>query len=137
MFVCVFSPNPFSPATLPSLQACFELLDGFDAQLVVQGLDLLRAQAGDFEHRDQPGRGRSLQLLVILQLAGGDEFGDLLLERLADAFDFAQALFGDELVQRLAQRLERARGILIGAGLERVLALQLQQRRNAANTSAT
>ena len=33
-------------------------------------------------------------------------------------------------VQRLAQRLDRAGGVLISAGLERILTLQLQQRRN-------
>ena len=51
--------------------------------------------------------------------------------RLANAFELAQALFGDHLLQRLAQGLDRARGILVGAGLEWVLTLQLQQRRNA------
>jgi hypothetical protein len=32
-----------------------------------------------------------------LQLPGGDEFGDLLLERLANAFDVRQARLGDDL----------------------------------------
>ena len=79
----------------------------------------------------KPGGDRRLEILVILQAAGGDEFGDLLLERLANAFELAQARFGDQLVERLAQGLDRAGGVLIGAGLERVLTLQLQQRPNA------
>ena len=106
MFVCVFSPKPSSSATLPALQAASSCLDGFDAQLVVQRLDLLRAEAGDARASPPARRDGGLQFLVIRQLPGGDEFGDLLLERLADAFDFAEPLFGDEFVQRFVQALQ-------------------------------
>ena len=51
--------------------------------------------------------------------------------RFANAFDFAEAVLGDELRQRLARGLDRARGIGVGARLERVLAFQLQQRADA------
>ena len=80
MFACVFSPNPFSTRDLAVLAGLLQLLDALDSQLVVQDLDLLGAKPGDVEHRHQPGRGRGLQLLVIRQLAGRDQLGDLLLD---------------------------------------------------------
>ena len=78
-------------------------------ELVVQHLDLFGAQPGDVEHRHQPGRRRSLQILVILQAAGGDEFGDFLLERVADALDFAQARLGDEPCPAVRSEVSMAR----------------------------
>src|SRR6185437_14506911 len=44
------------------------------------------------------------------------------------ALDFTEPVFGDELFDRLGQAFERARGILVGAGLERVLTLEFKQR---------
>ena len=52
---------------------------------------------GMSQHGDQAGRDGGLQLVVVGQLPGLDEFGDFLLQRFADAFDFAKPLFGDEL----------------------------------------
>ena len=49
-------------------------------------------------------------------------------ERFADAFDFAEPIFGDEFGQRLAQTFEGARGVGVGAGLERIFALEFEQR---------
>jgi hypothetical protein len=50
-----------------------------------------------------------------------DRFGDFLFQRFSDAFDFAQPVFGDNF--RLAHAFNRARGIHVGARLERVFAL--------------
>ena len=123
-------PKPLQAGDLAVFARLLKLLDRFEAEFVVQGLDLLWPQPGDVEHRHQPRWDRGFQVLVILQAAGGDEFGDLLLERIADAFDVAHALFGNHFIQRLAQGLNGAGGVLIRAGLERILSLQLQQRRD-------
>jgi hypothetical protein len=125
-----FLAEPFQPGNLAIFAVLFELLDRFDSQLIVQGLDLLGSQSGDVEHRHESGWDRRLQVLVILQLPGGDEFGDLLLERIANAFGVGQARLGDHFVQRLTQGLNGAGGVEISPALERILTLQLQQRRN-------
>jgi hypothetical protein len=69
----------------------------------------------------------SFEVVVILELPGGDEFGDLLLERVADAFEFAEAFFLHEFLQWLIQALDDARAVEIGACFERILALEFQQ----------
>ena len=62
------------------------------------------------EHLDQPRGDRGPQLLEVRQLAGGDERGDLLLERLADAADLAELPVGDELLQVAGELLDGAGG---------------------------
>ena len=44
-----------------------------------------------------------------------------------DALDVTQAFLLDELGQRLGEALESARAVLVGARLERVLTLQLEE----------
>ena len=108
--------------------ACLlECLDGLDAKFAVNGLDLFRPQAGDVEHGDEAVGDRGLELVVIGEAAGGGQLGDLLSQRLADALDVAQAFLLDELGQRLGEALESARAVLVGARLERVLTLQLEE----------
>ena len=60
-----------------------------------------------------------------------NEFSDFLLQRVADAFDFAQTIFRNDLGERLVQGFNRAGGVGVGAGLERIFALQFQQRADA------
>ena len=120
--------KPVQFGDLAGLAGGFKFGDGIHAELLVERLDLLRPEAGNVEHLDEARRDGGFQLLVIFQFPRLDEFGDLLFERFADAFDFAEPLFGDELGERLAQAFERPRGVGVGAGLERVFALQFQQR---------
>src|SRR5262245_9093187 len=65
---------------------------------------------------------------MILQASGGNEFGDLLLERLADALDVSESFFFDDFAQGFGQVFERAGGVQVGASLERFLSFQLEQR---------
>ena len=58
----------------------FEFGDGFDAEFVVQGLDLFGADAGDLDHFEQAGRDGGFEFVVIGELAGGGEFGDFFLK---------------------------------------------------------
>ena len=105
----------------------FELVDRFDTELFVQRFDLFGAQAGDLEHLHQAGRDGRFQSVVVSQFAGGDQFSDLFLDALADAFDFGNTVLGDELLERLSQAFEGARGVFIGARLERVLPFEFKQ----------
>ena len=115
---------------LARLARGFERLDGVHAQLVVELLDLLRPEAGDAEHLDEAGRDGGFQLVVVGEVPGGDELGDLVHEGIAEALEFAEALLGDEFLQRLGQALQRACGVLVGAGLEGVLALEFEEGAN-------
>src|SRR5260221_10936282 len=105
----------------------FEFGNGLDAELVVERLDFLGADAGNLEQLEKSGGNGGLEFIVIGQFPGGGEFGDFFLERLADALDFAEAFLRDDFFQRFAQGFEGAGGVGISAGLERVLALEFQQ----------
>ena len=72
-------------------------------------------------------RDGRFQSVVVSQFAGGDQFSDLFLDALADAFDFGKTVLGDELLERLSQAFEGARGVFIGARLERVLPFEFKQ----------
>ena len=112
---------------LARLASGLELLDAFDPELLVQSLDFFWAETGNRQHGDEPGRHRGLQLVVVPQLPGRDEFGDFLLEGLADSFHLAKPLLRDDFVERLVETLKGSGGVLIGANLERVFALQIEQ----------
>ena len=101
--------------------------DRTDPELLVQRLDLLRAQTGNFQHLHQAGGDRGLQFLVKLQPACRVQFGDFFRQRLADSRDGLQPVFGDDRAHILLQRLQRPRPRMIGAHLEGIFALQFQQ----------
>ena len=105
----------------------FELLDRADLQLLVKRFDFSGTKPRNLQQRKQTRRKRRLKVLVVGEFAGRRQFHDLLLNRFADAFDLSQPIFADELLQRFRKAFERTRGSGIGARLERVFALQLQQ----------
>src|SRR5260221_4079539 len=108
----------------------FEFGNGLDAQLVVKRLDFFWTDAGNREQLEKPGGNRGLEFVVVGELPGGGELGDFFLERLADALDLAEPFLRDDFLQRFAQAFEGAGGVGISAGLEGVLALELQQNAN-------
>src|SRR6058998_185534 len=110
-----FFAKTFERGDLTIFAGFFQLFDGFDSQRVMQYFDFFGADPWNFEHRHQARWCRRLQLLVIGQLAGGDQFANLLRNRIADAFDFSQALLADNLVKSLAHAFKRPRGIVISA----------------------
>ncbi len=105
-----------------------QLFHGGDLQLLEEHLDLLGAEPGDFEHFEQTRREGGLEFLVISQATGGDEFGDFLLQGVAQAFDLAQAILSDQARDRLRQVFDRAGGILIRPRLEGVFPFQFEER---------
>ncbi len=98
-----------------------------DSQLLVQHLDLLRAQRWNIHQRQQTFRNRCAQFLVIFQPPRRHQLTDLLLQRLADPGQFAQPVFRDKLRHIPIEIIQRPRPIRIRPRLERILALQLQQ----------
>ena len=109
------------------LASRFKFRDAGDAEFFVQHLDFFRAQRGNFHHRQQALGNRGAKLFVILELARLDQFGDLVLQRVADAGKFPEPILGHELGDIALIIIERAGGVGVGAGLEWVLALQLEQ----------
>jgi hypothetical protein len=105
-----------------------QLGDRIDPQFFLQGSNFLRTQAGDGEHLDQARRHGGLELFEEFQPPGRVQFGDLLREGLADAFNLLQSAGLDPLRKiGLAERLDHARSRLVGADFEGILALQLEQ----------
>ena len=120
--------EPLQGGDLMSLTCCLELLHRIDAQLLVQPLHLLGAQALDLQQGRQARGKRRLQFVVVGQGAGGHQAGDFFLERLPETLEFPQAILSHDFLQWLRQPLQNAGSILVGSGFERVFALQFQQR---------
>ena len=56
-----------------------EIEEAFDLQGVVEGLDLLGAEPGDPQERDEPDGGGLLEFVEGRELAGGCKLDDLLI----------------------------------------------------------
>ena len=105
-----------------------EFRQRFQPELLMEHLDFFRSQPRHLQHLQQARLDRSPELGQKLEAAGGVQLGDFLRQRLADALDALEPLVRDQPRQlRLLDRLESPRTRLIGAHLERILALQLQQ----------
>ena len=105
----------------------FQLAQGLDGELFVEGADLLRPQARDAQHLEMPGRDGGPELIVIVEAPRRDEFGDLFAEGLADALDGRQAAPPHQLFEALLEGLQAPRRVGVGDGLERRLALELEE----------
>jgi hypothetical protein len=129
IFSWVFSPKPASAATRPSLQAFSRPAMEVTPSSLAQGRDLLRAEARNLQHLDQPGLDRRLQVLEEFEAARGVQLGDLLRQRLADALHALDPALGDELLKLIVlEGLDRPGARRVGPDLERILALELHQR---------
>ena len=102
--------------------------NGVDAEFFLQRPGFLRADARNPQNLHQPRRHRRRQFLQKLQPARPVQLSDLLGQRLADTFHFLERAGLDPLPQLgLVQRFDDPGTGLVGADLEGVLALQLQQ----------
>ena len=114
----------------PFLTSRFQLGNRVNSQFPGERLDFLRPQARNLQHFHQARRDGGLQFLVVFQFSGLHQFGDFLFQRLPDAFDFAQPLFGHDFGQGFVEAFNHARRIGVGPGLEGILALEFQQHSN-------
>ena len=119
--------KPIQLRHLACLACLLQVLNRLDAQLLVDRLDLLRAHALHIEHLDQTGRDGGFQRVVIFQLTRLHQLSDFLNQRFAYALHFAETLLLDERFQRFCKPLQSACTIDVGAGLERILPLELEQ----------
>ena len=98
------------------------------AQRRAQGGDLLGPEIGDLQELEDPGRVAGPQLVERVAAAGGVQGGDLAGQRLADSRDLGEPLAGHQNAEVVRQPLQGAGAGLVRADLERVLALQLEER---------
>ena len=81
-----FSPMPFETVELSLVDGLGEFVERGDVPLFPQEGDGLGAEAGDFQHGNQPGGDAGGDFVEILAFAGGDELFDDPLAGWADAF---------------------------------------------------
>ncbi len=110
----------------PRLGGRAEVGQAFDLERLAEGLDLLGAEAGHLEQRQDAGRHRLAQFIVRRQLTGRGELDDLGVHGLADSRHVGQGAVGDHLGQIGRQVREHLCRVVIGPAAKRVLALDLQ-----------
>ncbi len=115
------------PGDFVLLTSSFELLNRLDPEFVVQCFDFLRAKARNVEHGNETRRCGRFQFLVIGQFAGANQFGNFLLDGFTDALYLFEPILRNKLAQWFAKAFERPGGVVVGPGLEWVLALEFQQ----------
>jgi hypothetical protein len=71
------------------------------------------------------------QFVVVGKLAGGDEGRDFFAEGIADPRDAFQFIFADERAEVVFEHFEGAGAVVVGADLERIFALELEQKGDA------
>ena len=115
---------------LARLTGGFQLGERGDVEFVVEDFDLFRSETGHFEQFQQSGGQGGFEFVVVGERSGGDQLSDLVLEGLAESFDLAKAVFSDDGLEALGQSLEGSGGVGVGAGFERVFALEFQKNPN-------
>ena len=110
-----------------------QVLQVADVQIADEDRRLARAQPGDAHQVEGAERELLAQLVQVAQAAGVHQLGDLLGDGLAHAGHLAERAVLDPLVQAARrrrvgrQRVEGVRAQVVGAHLERVLSLDLQE----------
>ena len=120
-------PEPRQRCDIALFTGTLEARDRMDFERIPQCLDLFAPQSLHLEKCQNVGRKILAQVVVIFEPPRCRELCDFFPGRLADAFDRGEPFLRDELLERFRERLQRAGGVGVGADLERILALQLQQ----------
>ncbi len=111
----------------PGLEGVAESLDGGDPERLVERGDPRDAEPRDLAQLDHAGRQRGAEPIELLAPPRQMELADRPGQRRADTGELGQPAVGHERRQIRSQRLERPGAALVRAGLERILALELQQ----------
>ena len=110
-----------------------EVVEVRDVQLADEDRRLARAEPGHAHQVERAERELLAQLVQVAELAGVHQLGDLLRDGLADATQLGQRAVLDVLVESAGrrriggERVERVRPEVVGADLEGVLPLDLQE----------
>ncbi len=125
----VFSPKPFRSRILCAWQACAELVERGDVQLMEELRGPFRSQARHAEDGQHAFGHLGQQFLEHGQRAGRDQRGDFFGQVLADPLEPIERLLGisHDVGDRLGQVVDGPGGVAIGADPERVRPLKLQQ----------
>ena len=116
---------------LAALAGTLQISDGGHAQLCVQGGHFFGAEAGDVEELKEGVWKLGLELFIKLQLPGGGHFVELVPQGLAEALDAGELVFGGHLHDVATEALHDLRAGAVGAHLEGVFPLQLQEQGDA------
>src|SRR4051812_5104645 len=109
------------------LRRLFELIDGRDAELLVDDASRRGPYARHAQERDEPFGDRGFQLGVPLRCAGGDELRDSFRHRRTGLRDLGETALLQEHGHGLAQVPDRARDLPVGHRTEDVLTLELEE----------
>ncbi len=115
-------------ADAPVLRGPVQLFDRLHVEIVVQRLDPLRPQPGNFQQLGDRGRQFAAQTIQQAAMPGGDDLVDPGGEIGADAGQPGQVFPALNQYPRLLRQVAQdARGIAIGADAERIRAFDFQQ----------
>ena len=128
----VLAPNPFSSRTRPASQACLQVVQRLDAQLVEHGGRFLRADPRNPHDGQDAFRDLGQQFVQLRQLPGADQRGRFLRDGFADAVDRQQPLpvVGHDRRHGLGQVADGPGAVAVGPHAKRVLVFEFQQVRN-------
>ena len=123
-----FLPKAVEGGEAAVLAGFLEGLEGFDFQFFAEGPELLGSEAGQVEEGEKARGDGGAELIEVGEFAGGDQGGDFFAQGLPDARQLTEAVGADEFRQIGGGGLQGAGGGEVGPALERVLALQFENR---------
>ena len=128
-FSSAFVPKPFTSLSCPPPPPA-QVVDRAHAELVVEQLRALGAEAGDARDLHEPD-GMRLELVGRRDRAGLEQRVDLLGDRLADAGELDRAALRAQLGHRHAGLADRLRGVAVGHHAVHDRAVELVEARPA------
>src|SRR5213080_698531 len=109
------------------LRRLLQRIEAEDAERVVDILGRSRSQPRDAGQLEERRRDLALESSQEFQLSARDKLDNLLLHRLTDAGDVFEPSVFDQVLDLGGQVVELPDGLAVGADLEKVLALDLEQ----------
>ena len=129
-FSCVVLPKPGNCATRSSAQACCNCAIELTCSCSCSALIFFAPKPGIENSSRISGGNCARSSSKTCDDAGLDQILDHARDRFADPRNFREHEFVAQFGDVAAPGLERARGVRVGANLERILALQFQQSRD-------
>jgi hypothetical protein len=130
-FFLGLGPEAIEAGDFVVLAGFFQIGERRDLEFFVEGFDFFRTEAGNVEKFEQFRRELRDQFVVVGKLSRGDEGRDFFAEGVADPRDAFQFIFADERSKVVFEHFKGARTVVVGADLERIFALELEQKSDA------